>query len=196
MTTRSIHFFLLGLCFLFCSCVNNNNNPYRHIDMGDYVITPLTRGLLDTLGGESELKQYQLYLSSPLSLSVLETSSQRKDKDEDIVQVIHDKYLIEFDTNTPGALKDLYYEHDSGFYYLDRIDVYFDERDDAYLSFKRKYKEGVSFPIYELYYYGYSVTYEGRSWKPSSNNVFLVLHLDKSVYERLHNKKAKGRIIN
>lgn len=187
-------FLLLAMLFVF-GCGNNASQPYSDVDMGDYVIAPLTTSLIDELGGTKALMNYQVYISSPLVLSSLKTSSQNKSVNDGSVQMVHDKYIVEFSPETPGIIKEYKYKEDDlnpWMSNLNIIDVYFDEREDSYLSFFREYHG--SHPYYDLFPGGYTVRYESEEWKPDKN-VYLVLHLDKEVYERLHSKKAKGRII-
>lgn len=191
---NKILFALIGLLLL--SCQSASHTKYDEMDMGDYVIVPLTDGLIENLG---DIRSFQIYLSSPFSLFRSVKSGESEGADSGAIQRFHDKFRIEFDTDIPGVFKQY-----SEFGGHKGMMVLFDNTDLSFLPFEEKYRESRKkvIVVYELK--DNSLSYEGFDWKvdfgsnhhADKSDVFLVLHLDKDIYERLHSKKAKGRTLD
>ena len=203
--------FPLTVLILLFSCVNprssttstNSQVEYEMKDMGDYIVVPLTPVVKEELG---DIRKFQVFLSSSLLLDRMEKSGQNKGTDDGQIQRIHDKYQIEFGIDTPGMIRDINYYHDSPYSPkpITSIVVYFDTSESSTLTFvPYSSEETGQQTIYKLED-GYSgIYYEGRLWsraldvdgKQNNSDIYLVLHLDKDIYERLFSKKAKGRVI-
>ena len=191
--------FFLSICIL-TSCSSIESRKYQVIDNGDYVIVPLSLNLIDELGG---VDKYQVYLSHKLTLNRLEKSSSDANTEQGSIQRIHDRYKIEFDTETPGIIRSIDYEYHSGWKHCYGATAYFDTDSLSFLNFEHVKKpiktnliDGTTYlEIFELS--SSFPKYEGDEWSidVSKEDVFLVLHLDKDIYERLHSKKAQGRTV-